>query len=92
MDSSAKDALRKMGIELSLLYEVLHTKFPVVISKIGYICRGLNFGCILGAMLSFSLVKKHYELEAFDACLTYRLLIGALALDFISIILLVSSD
>ncbi|GLT28233.1 hypothetical protein SLA2020_031820 [Shorea laevis] len=89
---SAKDALQKMEIQLSLLYEALHTKLPVIVSKTGYISRILNLSCILGALLSFSLLKKNYELEEFDAWLTYGLLIGALTLDFISIILLVFSD
>ncbi|GLU15525.1 hypothetical protein SLE2022_320060 [Rubroshorea leprosula] len=87
--SNAKDALLKMEIQLSLLYEALHTKLPVIVSKAGCVSRILNLSCILGALLSFSLVKKHYELEEFDAWLTYGLLIGALTLDFISIILLV---
>ncbi|GKV40234.1 hypothetical protein SLEP1_g47902 [Rubroshorea leprosula] len=88
----AKDALLKMEIQLSLLYEALHTKLPVMVSKAGCVSRILNLSCVLGALFSFSLVKKHYELEEFDAWLTYGLLIGALTLDFISIILLVFSD
>ncbi|GKV40250.1 hypothetical protein SLEP1_g47918 [Rubroshorea leprosula] len=88
----AKDVLLKMEIQLSLLYEALHTKLPVIVSKAGCISRILNLSCILGALLSFSLVKKHYKLEEFDAWLTYGLLVGALTLDFISIILPVFSD
>ncbi|GLT35245.1 hypothetical protein SLA2020_097130 [Shorea laevis] len=87
--------LRAIEIQLSLLYELLHTKLPVVDSQIGYICRTVNFGCILGALVSFSiLLKKYYhnKLGEFDICLTYGLLIGALALDLISIWLLMSSD
>ncbi|GKV49387.1 hypothetical protein SLEP1_g56141 [Rubroshorea leprosula] len=91
-DCFAEDALLKIEIQLSLLYETLHTKLPVIVSKAGCISRILNLSCILGALLSFSLVKKHYELEEFDTWLSYGLLIGALALDFISIILLVFSD
>ncbi|GKV47210.1 hypothetical protein SLEP1_g54127 [Rubroshorea leprosula] len=88
----AKEALQKMEIQLSLLYEALHTKLPVIVSKTGNVSRILNLGCILGALLSFSLLKKHYKLDEFDAWLTYVLLIGALTLDFISIVLLVFSD
>ncbi|GLT46075.1 hypothetical protein SLA2020_198610 [Shorea laevis] len=87
--------LRTTEIQLSLLHELLHTKLPVVDSKIGYICRTFNFGCILGALVSFSvLLKKYYhnKLGEFDICLTYGLLIGALALDLISICLLMFSD
>ncbi|GKV47205.1 hypothetical protein SLEP1_g54123 [Rubroshorea leprosula] len=91
-DFFANDALLKMEIQLSLLYEALYTKLPVIVSKAGCVSRILNLSCILGALLSFSLMKKHYELEEFDAWLTYGLLIGALTLDFISIIFLVFSD
>ncbi|GKV40325.1 hypothetical protein SLEP1_g47984 [Rubroshorea leprosula] len=89
------EMLRAIEIHLSLLYELLHTKLPVVDSKIGYACRIINLGCILGAFVSFSLLKKHlhhYKLLKFDIWLTYVLLIGALALDLISIILLTFSD
>ncbi|GKV48628.1 hypothetical protein SLEP1_g55426, partial [Rubroshorea leprosula] len=50
--------LRTIEIQLSLLYDLLHTKLPVVDSKIGYICRTVNFGCILGALVSFSVLLK----------------------------------
>ncbi|GKV47375.1 hypothetical protein SLEP1_g54280 [Rubroshorea leprosula] len=85
--------LEIIEIELSLLYEVLHTKLPVVGCKVGYIFRFITMSCILGALLSFSLFKKSYKLEQFDMWLTYGLLLGALVLDFISIIyLLIFSD
>ncbi|GLU15569.1 hypothetical protein SLE2022_320460 [Rubroshorea leprosula] len=87
--------LRIIEIQLSLLYDLLHTKLPVVDSKIGYVCRIVNFVCILGALVSFSiLLEKDYQnkLGEFDICLTYGLLIGALALDLISIWSLMSSS
>ncbi|GKV40333.1 hypothetical protein SLEP1_g47992 [Rubroshorea leprosula] len=89
------EMLRTIKIQLSLLYEFLHTKLPMVDSKIGYICRAVNFGCILGALVSFSIFLKKYhhnKLGEFDIYLTYGLLIGAVALDLISIWLLMSSD
>ncbi|GLT87812.1 hypothetical protein SLE2022_058720 [Rubroshorea leprosula] len=79
------DALQIMEIELSLLYEMLHTKLPVVDCTTGYVFRVISLVCILGALLSFSLLKKHHEL--FDILLTYGLLVGGFALDLISIIL-----
>ncbi|GLT99500.1 hypothetical protein SLE2022_169370 [Rubroshorea leprosula] len=78
------EVLQIMEIELSLLYEVLHTKFPVIDSTTGSYFRLANFGCILVALISFSSVKKQYQLELFDILLTYALLIGALALDVLS--------
>ncbi|GLU15487.1 hypothetical protein SLE2022_319720 [Rubroshorea leprosula] len=82
--------------ELSLLYEILHTKLPVVKCKIGYINRILCMGCISGALLSFRIITKakqyRDELENSEVWITYGLLIGAITLDFISIGLLISSD
>lgn len=89
---SSSEVLRIMEIELSLLYEVLHTKLPVVGCKIGYILRAISMGCIVGGLMSFSYYKKHYQLEFFDILLTYGLLVGALLLDLIAIMLLLSSD
>ncbi|GLT87619.1 hypothetical protein SLE2022_056950 [Rubroshorea leprosula] len=89
---NSSHVLQVLEIELSLLYEVLHTKLPVVGCMIGYIFRFVTLSCILGALLSFSLFKKHYKLGQFDIWLTYGLLIGALLLEFISIILLSFSD
>ncbi|GLU15552.1 hypothetical protein SLE2022_320310 [Rubroshorea leprosula] len=88
------EMLRIIEIHLSLLYDLLHTKLPVVDSKIGYVCRTVNLGCILGALVSFPLLlkKHHHKLLKFDIWLTYVLLIGALALDLISILLLIFSD
>ncbi|GLT35237.1 hypothetical protein SLA2020_097050 [Shorea laevis] len=89
------EMLQIIEIQLSLLYELLHTKLPVVDSKIGRIFRTVNFGCILGALLSFSiLLKKYYhnKLEDFDIKLTHGLLIGALGLDCTSILSLMFSD
>ncbi|GKU89884.1 hypothetical protein SLEP1_g3960 [Rubroshorea leprosula] len=94
-EKDSHKVLQIVEIQLSLLYELLHTKLLVVDSKIGYICRTVNFGCILGALVSFSiLLKKYYHnnLWQFDICLTYGLLTGALVLDLISICLLMFSD
>ncbi|GLT87682.1 hypothetical protein SLE2022_057490 [Rubroshorea leprosula] len=82
------ELLKIMEIELSLLYEVLHTKLPVVGCTVGYVFRFITMSCILGALLSFRLFKMSYKLKQVDMWLTYALLIGALVLDFISIIYL----
>ncbi|GLT88212.1 hypothetical protein SLE2022_062470 [Rubroshorea leprosula] len=89
-DSS--QVLQIMEIELSLLYEVLHTKLPVVGCMMGYFFRFITMCCILVALLSFSLFKKYYLLKQLDMWLTYGLLIWAFVLDIISIVLLISSD
>ncbi|GLU15483.1 hypothetical protein SLE2022_319690 [Rubroshorea leprosula] len=89
---SPQEVLRMIEIELSLLYDALHTKFPIVNSNIGRVFRIISLGCIFGALLSFSLVRKHYKLAKSEIWLTYGLLIGAITLDFISIGLLIFSD
>ncbi|GLT51439.1 hypothetical protein SLA2020_248490 [Shorea laevis] len=85
----SQKVLQVLELELSLLYEVLHTKLPVIDGKSGFNLRMANFGCILLAIITFSLAKWHYQLRAFDMLLTYGLLIAALALDSLSIMLLV---
>ncbi|GLT51445.1 hypothetical protein SLA2020_248540 [Shorea laevis] len=85
----SQKVLQVLEIELSLLYDVLHTKLPVIDGKSGFNLRIANFGCILLAIITFSLAKWHYQLREFDMLLTYGLLIAALALDSLSIMLLV---
>ncbi|GKV01997.1 hypothetical protein SLEP1_g14492 [Rubroshorea leprosula] len=80
--------LQVIEIELSLLYEALHTKLPVITTTAGCYLRMATFGCILLALISFSLVKKHYQLAEPDLLLTYVLLIGGLMLEVLSIIVL----
>lgn len=93
MASEPKRVLQTIEIELSLLYEALHTKFPVVESKMGYIFRITSLCCIFGALSSFIAIKKPVnELHKFDLRLTYVLLLGAIALDLISIRFFTLSD
>ncbi|GLT50407.1 hypothetical protein SLA2020_238940 [Shorea laevis] len=87
-----KEVLPTLEVELSLLYEALHTKLPVVCCKIGCVLRVISLGCIFGALLSFGLITKNYQLGKFEIWLTYGLLIGAIILDFISIGFLIFSD
>ncbi|GLT29178.1 hypothetical protein SLA2020_040590 [Shorea laevis] len=88
----AKDVLGMIEIELSLLYEALYTKLPVVHCKIGYLLRIISLGCILGAFLSFRSFTKQSNLKKPDIWLTYILFIEAMISDLISIGLLIFSD
>ncbi|GLU15821.1 hypothetical protein SLE2022_322830 [Rubroshorea leprosula] len=87
--SKPDEVLKKIEMSLSLLYDLLHTKLRITTSSIGSLCRYVHFGCILGALMSFTILKKHYKLDEFDVWLTYGLLIGALVLDLISFIFLI---
>ncbi|GKV01990.1 hypothetical protein SLEP1_g14484 [Rubroshorea leprosula] len=82
------EGLQVIEIELSLLYEALHTKLPVITTTVGCYLRMANFGCILVALISFSLVKKHYQLAELNLLLTYVLLISGLMLEVLFIIVL----
>ncbi|GLT37828.1 hypothetical protein SLA2020_121160 [Shorea laevis] len=90
LNLNSKDVIQIIEIELSILYEVLHTKVQVVRCKTGYIFRSFSFGCILGAFFSFFFVKKH-SFRMFDIRLSYDHL-GAMVLDFISLIFVILSD
>ncbi|GLT59623.1 hypothetical protein SLA2020_324310 [Shorea laevis] len=92
LQKSAKDVLGMIEIELSLLYEALYTKLPVVHCKFGYFLRIISSGCILGALLSFRSFTKQSDLRKFDIWLTYILFLGAIISDFIAIGLLLFSD
>ncbi|KAM6568420.1 hypothetical protein CsatB_016405 [Cannabis sativa] len=86
-------AFKFIEYELSIMYEVLHTKLVVVSRKIGYIFRFIGFCFILTAFILFILVEnKGLELPKFDIVLTYALLTGAIVLDSISALQLVCSD
>lgn len=94
---SSKDILQMLEIELSLLYEALHTKFPLFESKLGKILRLLDLSCILGALLSFILLVNmrggaDFDSGKLEVCLTYALLIGAIIIDLVSVWLASSSD
>lgn len=77
--------------ELSLLYEVLHTKVVVARRGIGCIFRFLSFCFMVTAALLFYSVEKKHD-SKLDIGLTYGLLGGSIVLDIVSIFQLISSD
>ncbi|GLT50427.1 hypothetical protein SLA2020_239140 [Shorea laevis] len=87
--SKSDKVLQDIEISQSLLYDLLHTKLLITASSIGILRRYVYFGCILGALVSFSTLQKQYKLGEFDAWLTYVLLIWAFALDLISFTFLI---
>lgn len=86
------DALQIMEIELSLLYEALHTKLPVIDCWKGYIFRVISIFCIVGALLWFWLSKNPDEWPLFDIRITYGLFFSCLILDSVSFMFLICSD
>ncbi|PON91712.1 hypothetical protein TorRG33x02_125430 [Trema orientale] len=79
-------AFKVIGYELSILYEVIHTKVVVVRRKLGYIFRFLGFCFVIVAFVFFALFAEIHGFEKFDIGLTYALLIGAIVLDSISVV------
>ena len=91
LGSNHTRAFKFIAFELSIMYEVLHTKLVVVRRRISYIFRLIGFCVIVSACILFLLVEKK-GLAKFDIGLTYTLLIGAILLDFLSVVQLVCSD
>lgn len=91
LNRNSFDVFRILVVELSLLYEVLHTKIVVVRCKKGYFFRIVNFICILAASISFAFISKD-GYRKIDIIITVALLAGAIALDIISFVMLIFSD
>lgn len=91
LEANHTSAFTVVEYELSMLYEVLHTKVVVARRRIGYIFRFISFCFIVGASTLFLFVEKNGFGSKFDIGLTYALLIGAIVLDSMSFIQLISS-
>uniref|UniRef100_A0A803QWU0 DUF4220 domain-containing protein n=1 Tax=Cannabis sativa TaxID=3483 RepID=A0A803QWU0_CANSA len=86
-----KCAFRVVEYELSLLFQVLHTKVVVVRQRVGYILRFISLSSILSATIAYLLTEKK-GFKRIEIILSYSLLIGAMVLDTISVIKLIFSD
>ncbi|XP_075665997.1 uncharacterized protein LOC142635800 [Castanea sativa] len=88
------EAFRLIECELNFMYEYLHAKVVVVRCPFGYFLRFISFTLIIVALGLFSIEHQHnfHHASKFDIILTYVLLGGALALEAISVLILVLSD
>ncbi|EEC76724.1 hypothetical protein OsI_14745 [Oryza sativa Indica Group] len=84
LDDKEKYAL--MGIELSLLYDVLYTKLRVIHTCIGYSIRVVSPLATAGSLLIFQFGDKDGQHIA-DIAITYVLLTGAVFLEVISMVM-----
>ncbi|EEE60462.1 hypothetical protein OsJ_13712 [Oryza sativa Japonica Group] len=84
LDDKEKYAL--MGIELSLLYDVLYTKLRVIHTCIGYSIRVVSPLATAGSLLIFQFGDKDGQHIA-DIAITYVLLTGAVFLEVISVVM-----
>ncbi|KAF3338171.1 hypothetical protein FCM35_KLT17008 [Carex littledalei] len=90
-DMSARKALNLVTIELSFLYDILHTKAVHMHSNLGRVLRCISLVSIIAALVVFRLLdKQNYASK--DIIITYILLDAGIILDVIAVVLLVSSD
>ncbi|EXC02089.1 hypothetical protein L484_024054 [Morus notabilis] len=90
-DRTPKDALKVLEVELNFIYEALYTKVVVVHKIIGYVFRFVAFSAVVVTLGLFITADKD-GFKEFDVGVTYTLLFGALALDFIALLMLIVSD
>ncbi|XP_058073145.1 uncharacterized protein LOC131221863 [Magnolia sinica] len=84
-------AFRVVEYELEFIYEVLFTKAALVHNSFGYVLRAICSGSIMAAFLFFFFTNKHGFLSV-DIIISYTLLGGAIALDFVAFIMVMLSD
>ncbi|KAK1296162.1 hypothetical protein QJS10_CPB15g01297 [Acorus calamus] len=87
----AEQAFKAVEIELSLMYEMLYTKAPVIHTKLGPFLRLFTFTTTFVSFILFIFTHKtHYRKG--DVIITYVLFIGGLILEACSLVLLISSN
>ncbi|XP_061344499.1 uncharacterized protein LOC133290437 [Gastrolobium bilobum] len=91
LKQNAEDALRVIEVELNFMYESFYTKSSVVRTTVGYIFRFVAVSCTVAALVLFVFDQKH-GCNEFDVVVTYTLLYGAVALDTVSLLMLIFSD
>ncbi|XVF52071.1 hypothetical protein PTKIN_Ptkin04bG0235400 [Pterospermum kingtungense] len=89
---SAEDALRVIEVELNFIYGTLYTKVEVVHRWWGYVLRLSAFGSTLAALGFFYFQEKKGVYNGVETAITYTLLLGAVALDIVSFVMLIFSD
>ncbi|TYI69966.1 hypothetical protein E1A91_D08G189400v1 [Gossypium mustelinum] len=87
-----EDALRVIEVELNFLYGVFYTKMMIMHSSVGYVFRIIACGSILAALALFHFHTNQSKYEPFSVKITYSLLLGALALEFVAFLMLFFSD
>ncbi|KAL3749238.1 hypothetical protein ACJRO7_010351 [Eucalyptus globulus] len=88
---NAKDAFRVIETELNLFYDALYTKAAVVHCPRGYLFRAISIGSIITAFALFHVLNKH-GFHEYDIRITYILLLGAVALEFVALSMLIRSN
>jgi hypothetical protein len=92
LKSTWEDAFTLVEIELGFGYDAFYTKAPIIYTKMGCICRFITSSFTIIVFVFFLFVEKHKQYEQTDVIITYILLFGAIILEFLAVILLLSSD
>lgn len=87
---STKQGFKLIETELSILYEMLYTKYLVIQTRTGIIFRFITFFAIFSSLIIFPFTSKGIPLGK-DLVITYVLLVGAFVLECYSIVLLLFS-
>ncbi|CAA7024553.1 unnamed protein product [Microthlaspi erraticum] len=89
--SKPEEALRVLEVELSFIYGTFYTKVDILHTRIGVAFRFLALASLISSLCIFTTRKKN-DYSSFDVGLTYALLIGGIALDFVAIFIFCVSD
>ncbi|CAO2201604.1 unnamed protein product [Urochloa humidicola] len=89
------EAFEITELELSFTYNMVYTKAPIAHTWRGWVLRSVCSACLVCALIIFSRVDKQAHsgiISSVDVSITYALLLGGLALDFVAVAMLVCSD
>ncbi|XP_010481574.1 PREDICTED: uncharacterized protein LOC104760361 [Camelina sativa] len=88
-----EEALRILEVELGFIYEGLYTKVSVLHTWIGALTRTIALGSLLSAFGIFHYrTKKRHEFHGADIVITYTLFLVGIALDLVSLLMILPSD
>ncbi|KFK23680.1 hypothetical protein AALP_AAs63807U000100 [Arabis alpina] len=87
----ADEALRILEVELSFIYGTFFTKVDILHTRIGVAFRFTALASLVSSLCIFTTAKKQ-DYNSFDVGLTYALLTGGIALDFVAIFIFCVSD
>ncbi|KAG7536316.1 hypothetical protein ISN44_As13g002740 [Arabidopsis suecica] len=88
-----EEALRILEMELGFIYEGLYTKVSVLHTWVGALTRTLALGSLLSAFCIFHYrTNKSHEFHGADIVITYTLFLVGIALDLVSLLMILPSD
>ena len=92
LSNSVQDALSILEIEISLLYNVLHTKALLINRPRRVFYRLICFLSLIAATVLFSITSTKKNFESVDVEITFALLLGAVLLELTGVVRFLISD